>query len=201
MAAKLYFRHAVMNSGKSLALLQVNHNYVTEGRSTVLFSHELDNRFGESVIASRIAGGTVSAPSISINHSVNLFDILSEKVQAGQEIACVLCDEVQFYSVEQIDQLSDIVDVLNIPVICYGLKNNFKGKLFDASKRLLELADKIESLEQVCWCGCKARMTLKYNSETGKVIKDGQEIEVGAESKYRSVCRKHWKLGQLNAHK
>lgn len=201
MAAKLYFRNAVMNSGKSLALLQVNHNYVTEGRGTVLFSHEIDNRFGESVIASRIAGGTVSAPSIAINHSVNLFDVVNSKVQAGEDVACVLCDEVQFYSPEQIDQLSDIVDELNIPVICYGLKNNFKGELFDASKRLVEMADVIESLDQVCWCGCKARMTLKYNAETGEVIRDGAEIEVGAESKYRSVCRKHWKLGQMYAPK
>jgi thymidine kinase len=196
--AKLYFRNAVMNSGKSLALLQVNHNYVTEGRGTVLFSHEIDNRFGDSVIASRIAGGVVSAPSISINHLVNLFDIVSEKVEAGQDVACVLCDEVQFYSPEQIVQLSDIVDVLNIPVICYGLKSNFKGELFEASKRLIELADVIESLDQVCWCGSKARMILKYNSETGSVIREGAEIEVGAESKYRSVCRKHWKLGQIS---
>lgn len=196
--AKLYFRHAVMNSGKSLALLQVNHNYVSEGRETVLFSHEIDQRFGSGVIASRIAGASIQAPSISINSEINLFDIVSEKFEAGKDIACVLCDEVQFYTPEQIDQLSDIVDVLNIPVICYGLKNTFKGELFDASKRLIELADEIESLDQVCWCGCKARMILKYNSETGAIIRDGAEIEVGAESKYRSVCRKHWKIGKLH---
>lgn len=196
--AKLYFRHAVMNSGKSLALLQVNHNYVSEGRDTVLFSHEIDQRFGAGVIASRIAGASIQAPSISINSEINLFDIVSEKVEAGQDIACVLCDEVQFYNPEQIDQLSDIVDVLNIPVICYGLKNTFKGELFEASKRLIELADEIESLDQVCWCGCKARMILKFNSETNEIIRDGDAVEVGAESKYRSVCRKHWKLGLLH---
>jgi thymidine kinase len=193
--AKLYFRHAVMNSGKSLALLQVNHNYVSEGRDTVLFSHKIDNRFGEDVIASRIAGASIQAPSISINDDVNLFDIVAAKVEAGKDVACVLCDESQFYTAAQIDQLSDVVDVLNIPVICYGLKNSFKGELFPASKRLMELADIIESLDQVCWCGCKARMTLKFNSETGEVIRDGGDVEVGAESKYRSVCRKHWKLG------
>jgi len=193
--AKLYFRHAVMNSGKSLALLQVNHNYVTEGRGTVLFSHQIDKRYGEGVIASRLG---VSAPSLSINEEINLFDIVKDKVDAGEDVACVLCDEVQFYTPAQIDQLSDIVDDLDIPVICYGLKSTFKGELFAASKRLVELADVIESLDQVCWCGCKARMVLKYNSETNEIIRDGQEVEVGAESKYRSVCRKHWKLGMLH---
>lgn len=196
--AKLYFRYAVMNSGKSLALLQVNHNYVTEGRETVLFSHEIDKRFGESVIASRIAGASIQAPSISVNDSINLYDVVAQQVEAGKDVACVLCDESQFYTPEQIDQLSDVVDVLNIPVICYGLKNSFKGELFPASKRLVELADEIESIDQVCWCGCKARMNLKFNSETGEVIRAGGDVEVGAESKYRSVCRKHWKLGLMH---
>ena len=195
--AKLYFRHAVMNSGKSLALLQVNHNYVSEGRDTVLFSHKIDNRFGEDVIASRIADASVKAPSISINETVNLFDIVSQKVEEGKDVACVLCDESQFYTAEQIDQLSDVVDVLNIPVICYGLKTSFKGELFTATKRLMELADEIESIDQVCWCGSKARMNLKFNAETGEVIRVGGNVEVGAESKYRSVCRKHWKLGLM----
>lgn len=192
--AKLYFRHAVMNSGKSLALLQVNHNYVSEGRETVLFSHQIDNRFGNGVIASRLG---VSAPSISINDTINLFDIVAAKVATGMDLACVLCDESQFYTPEQIDQLSDVVDELNIPVICYGLKNNFKGELFPASKRLIELADTIESIDQVCWCGSKARMVLKFNPETSEVVRDGGNVDVGAESKYRSVCRKHWKLGMM----
>lgn len=193
--AKLYFRHAVMNSGKSLALLQVNHNYISEGRGTVLFSHQIDQRFGESVIASRLG---VSAPSIAINETVNLFEIIKAKVEAGEDIACVLCDEVQFYSEEQIYELSEIVDELNIPVICYGLKSTYQGELFAASKRLIELADVIESLDQVCWCGCKARMILKYSSVDGSIIREGDIVEVGAESLYRSVCRKHWKLGMLN---
>lgn len=196
--AKLYFRHAVMNSGKSLALLQVNHNYTSEGRDTVLFSHEIDQRFGSGVIASRIADASIKAPSISINNDINLFDIVNQKVQDGLDVACVLCDEVQFYSPFQIDQLSDIADILDIPVICYGLKANFKGELFDASKRLVELADEITSIDQVCWCGSKARMILKFNSETKEIIRDGDAVEVGAESKYRSVCRKHWKLGMLH---
>lgn len=193
--AKFYFRHAVMNAGKSIALLQVHHNYASEGRGTVLFSHKIDTRFGESVIASRLG---MSAPSIAIDGSANLFEIVKAKVDAGEDIACVLCDEVQFYSVEQIEQLSDVADLLDIPVICYGLKSTFKGELFEATKRLVELVDIMEEIDHVCWCGSKARMILKFNSETKEIIREGYEVEVGAESKYRSVCRKHWKLGMLN---
>lgn len=196
--AKLEFRCAVMNSGKSLNLLSVHHNYISIGRETVLFSHSMDNRFGESVIASR-AG--LSAPSIAIGHETNLFEVVKASVEAGKDVACVLCDEAQFYTVEQIYQLSEIVDVLEIPVIAYGLKTDFKGELFPASQKLLELADKIEQLKQVCHCGKCATMVLKFSPD-GIVIRDGEVIEIGAESRYVSVCRKHWKLGDIgNANK
>lgn len=194
--AKLEFRCAVMNSGKSLNLLGVHHNYISIGRETVLFSHSMDNRFGESVIASR-AG--LSAPSIAIGHDTNLFEVVKASVEAGKDVACVLCDEAQFYTVEQIYQLSEIVDELQIPVIAYGLKTDFKGELFPASQRLLELADKIEPLKQVCHCGSSATMVLKFNKD-GTVIRDGEIIEIGAESRYVSVCRKHWKLGDIGKH-
>lgn len=189
--AKLYFRHAVMNSGKSLALLQVNHNYVSVGKKTILFSHKLDNRFGENIIASRLG---VSADSISVVEDLNLFEVVEKEVTSGNVISCVLCDEVQFYTDEQILQLSDIVDFLNIPVICYGLKVSAFGELFGAAKRLLELADEIEELRHVCWCGKRANMILKHDGD-GNVIKSGALVEVGSESKYQSVCRKHWKQG------
>jgi len=189
--AKLYFRHAVMNSGKSLALLQVNHNYVSIGKKTILFSHKLDDRFGENVIASRLG---VSADSISVYEQLNLFDCVKSEIDKGNIIACVLCDEVQFYTNSQIEQLSDIVDFLGVPVICYGLKLSAFGELFGAAKRLIELADEIEELRHVCWCGKRANMILRHDDE-GVVIKSGTLVEVGAESMYRSVCRKHWKLG------
>lgn len=180
-----------MNSGKSIALLMVHHNYASKGRGTVLFSHKIDTRFGESVIASRLG---MSAPSIAIDGSVNLFEMVKAEVEAGEDVACVLCDEVQFYTVEQIDQLSDIVDFLRIPVIAYGLKISAFGELFDASKRLIELADEMEDLRHVCWCSKRANMILRHDSD-GNVVKSGALVEVGAESMYRSVCRKHWKLG------
>jgi len=189
--SKLYFRHAVMNSGKSLALLQVNHNYVSVGKKTVLFSHFLDNRFGESVIASRLG---VQADSVPVRPELNLFNYIKSIVDAGNKISCILCDEVQFYSIEQIEQLSDIVDYLDIPVICYGLKISAFGILFDASKRLIELADEIEELRHVCWCGKRANMILKHDAN-GNILKSGNLVEVGAEDNYTSVCRKHWKEG------
>lgn len=189
--AKLYFRHAVMNSGKSLALLQVNHNYVSIGKKTVLFSHSLDNRFGENVIASRLG---VQAESVPVNSDLNLFDYIKKIIDQGVVISCVLCDEVQFYSNKQIEELSDIVDFLDIPVICYGLKLSAFGELFEASKRLVELADEIEELRHVCWCGKRANMILRHD-ENGIVQKTGDLVEVGAESKYQSVCRRHWKEG------
>ncbi len=189
--SKLYFRHAVMNSGKSLALLQVNHNYTSLGKKTILFSHALDNRFGENVIASRLG---VQANSVPVTNEFNLFSYVQDIVNSGEKISCILCDEVQFYTDEQILQLSDIVDYLDIPVICYGLKLSAFGELFGAAKRLIELADEIEELRHVCWCGKRANMIIRHD-ENGIVQKTGNLVDVGAESKYRSVCRKHWKEG------
>lgn len=193
--AKLYFRHAVMNSGKSLALLQVNHNYTSLGKKTVLFSHVFDNRFGENVIASRLG---VQANSIPVHNDLNLFEYVKDLVENNTTIDCILCDEVQFYTDKQIEELSDIVDYLNIPVICYGLKLSAFGELFGAAKRLIELADEIEELRHICWCGKRAIMILKHD-ENGLVQKSGELVDVGAESKYSSVCRLHWKLGQFQS--
>lgn len=189
--AKFYFRHAVMNSGKSLALLQVNHNYISVGKKTILFSHVFDNRFGNNVIASRLG---VQAESIPVDEDLNIYKHVEDIVNSGEIISCILCDEVQFYTEKQIEELSDVVDFLKIPVICYGLKLSAFGKLFDASKRLIELADEIEEIRHVCWCGKRANMILRHD-DSGNVIKSGNLVDVGAESKYKSVCRKHWKQG------
>lgn len=189
--AKFYFRHAVMNSGKSLALLQVNHNYTSVGKKTILFSHVFDNRFGNNVIASRLG---VQAESIPVDENLNIYKYVENIVNSGEIISCILCDEVQFYTEQQIEELSDVVDFLKIPVICYGLKLSAFGKLFDASKRIIELADEIEEIRHVCWCGKRANMILRHD-DNGQVIKSGNLVDVGAESKYKSVCRKHWKQG------
>lgn len=191
--AKLYFRHAVMNSGKSLHLLQVNHNYRSENARTLLFSHAIDNRYGENIIASRLGG--ISAPCVSVDNSFDLFEYVKIEHERAP-VKCILVDEVQFYSRKQIVQLSDIVDYLGVSVIAYGLKVSALGVLFEGSQALLELADSIEELRQVCHCGRKANMILKYNTD-GSIVREGGLVEVGAESRYRSVCRRHWKEGNL----
>ena len=186
--AKLRFYYSVMNAGKSVHLLQVNYNYLSQGRDTILYTHSIDNRFGEGKIKSRLG---IEADAKAIHDDFDIFEhvrIESEK----KDIACVLVDEAQFFSVNHIKQLSDVVDFLGVPVMCYGLRTNSNGTLFDGSKALFELADELNEVTQVCFCGSKAKMVLKF-AQDGTVIKHGETIEVGAEEKYISVCRKHWK--------
>lgn len=191
--AKLIFTYAVMNSGKSTALLQANYNYTSENKNTVLISHQIDNRFGTSIIASRLGS---QAPCFAINNETNVFEYVKEQLSNLKKISCVFVDEVQFFTKEQIIQLSDIVDELNIPVMAYGLKNNFKGDLFEGTATILAYANEIRSLKQACFCEKEANMILRYEPN-GEIIKEGSGIKVGAESMYRSVCRKHWKEGNL----
>lgn len=191
--SKLIFTHAVMNSGKSVSLLQANYNYTSEDKKTILLSHKIDNRFGESVIASRLG---LSEPCISIDEDTNIYDLVSQQLSLHGHIDCILADEVQFYTTEQIIQLSDVVDYFDITVMCYGLKTNFKGELFDSIAKLLALTTDIRELKQVCHCTAKANMVLRYDNQ-GNIQRDGSSIVVGSESLYRSVCRKHWKDGNL----
>lgn len=191
--AKLIYTYAVMNSGKSNALLQANYNYISEGHNTILISHKIDNRFGVGVIASRIG---LQAPCHSIDESTNIFNLIKKEVEQKGEVACIFADEIQFYTEDQIEQLSDVVDVLNIPVMAYGLKTNFQGSLFDGSSKILAYADEIRMLKQVCHCKKQSNMILRYGPD-GSIQKDGDPIAVGAESMYKSVCRKHWKEGNL----
>lgn len=186
-----------MNSGKSTALLQANYNYTSEEKHTILISQKIDDRFGDSVIASRLG---FKANCFAIDQNTNVFDYLSIKIKEGIDhnanISCIFIDEAQFMTKEQIIQLSDIVDDFNIPIMAYGLKNNFKGELFEGSAYLLSYADEIRSLKQACFCGKAASMILRYD-ESGNIVRSGGEVAIGSESMYRSVCRKHWKEGNL----
>lgn len=191
--AKLIFTYAVMNSGKSTALLQANYNYTSENKNTILISHKIDNRFGESVIASRLG---YQAPCFAIDNKTNIFNYVKKQLESLEKVSCIFADEVQFFTKKQVIQLSNIVDELNIPVMAYGLKNNFKGDLFEGTATMLAYANEIRSLKQACFCEKEANMILRYEPD-GKIIKEGEGIKVGAESMYRSVCRKHWKEGNL----
>lgn len=180
MAAKLYFYHAAMNSGKSTSLLQSAYNLSNIGQKVLYFTSALDDRYGYGKITSRIG---LSADAMVIpkdDHSV-LNDIITD-MNEGAEIGAIFIDECQFLNTSQIDKLSDIVDNYGIDVHCYGLRTDFSGHLFEGSKRLLELADKLTELHQYCHCGEKATMNARLSDSTEQVL-------IGGNESYTSVCR------------
>ena len=185
--AKLYFNYSSMNAGKSTMLLQANHNYTERGMNAQLYTSELDTRFGNDEITSRIG----------LKEKSNIFttktDIYSDILNKNNEVSvdCLLIDEAQFLTKEQVTQLGMIVDKLDIPVLAFGIRTDFQGNLFEGSKYLLAWADNLKEIKTVCHCGRKATMVLRINDK-GQVIEDGMQIEIGGEDKYVSVCRKHF---------
>ena len=185
--AKLYFNYSSMNAGKSTMLLQANHNYTERGMNAQLYTSELDTRFGNDEITSRIG----------LKKKSNIFttetDIYSDILNKNNEVTvdCLLIDEAQFLTKEQVAQLGMIVDKLDIPVLAFGIRTDFQGNLFEGSKYLLAWADNLKEIKTVCHCGRKATMVLRINDK-GQVIEDGMQIEIGGEDKYVSVCRKHF---------
>lgn len=180
--AKLYFRHGCMGSSKTLNMLAVSHNYKTQNKCAVLMKPKLDDRFGNDVVKSR-AGLSMTA-DLMIDDTTNIVDYIE-----GKNIDCILVDESQFLSPSHVEQLRLITIKFNIPVICYGLRTDFKSKLFEGSKRLLELADSIEEVKTTChYCNKKAIMNIKHNGEN--ILTDGPTIELGAEDLYYSSCFK-----------
>lgn len=191
--AKFHFFYSVMNAGKSTHLLQAAHNYSADGRNVLLFTSAIDDRSGVGVISSRIG---LSAQATAVSTTDNLLEIVRE-MHDLQGVQAVLMDEVQFMEPEHIRQASEIVDELNIPVMAYGLKNNALGTLFSPSiVEVLALADQITELKQICHCDRKATMILRYDRK-GFIDRTGPVVEVGAESRYVSVCRRHYKLGDI----
>ena len=192
--AKLHFIYSVMNSGKSLRLLSTAHDFDEKNIPILVIKPSIDTRDGVDIIKSR-AG--LERKCLSVDSNVNLYELIDKfnkiKMATFEEgIKWVLVDECQFLTEEQVDQLSDIVDFLNINVICYGLRTDFKSKLFPASKRLLELADGVEEIKSSCQCGNKASINARFNSE-GKIITEGNQILVGGDDLYHAMCRKCWK--------
>lgn len=191
--AKLHFFYSVMNAGKSTQLLAAAHNYSQNGGRALLFTSSVDNRSGVGVISSRIG---ISAEARAISLDDDLFRILEEEHHRNP-VTAVLMDEVQFMGPDHIRQASDIVDRLGIPVMAYGLKNNAHGTLFsEAISVMLALADQINEIKQVCHCGRKATMILRYD-QTGAVDRHGPVVEIGGEGRYVSVCRRHFKTGDI----
>lgn len=183
--AQLYFRYGAMNSGKSIEILKVAHNYQEQNKAVRIFTSGVDNRDGVGVIASRTGMRSEATP---ILEETNVFEIL----QAEEEkIWCVLIDEAQFLTKEHVLQLTRIVDELNIPVMAFGLKNDFMNNLFEGSKYLLLYAEKIEEIKTICWyCAKKAIMNLRISD--GKPVYEGEQIQIGGNESYFPVCRYHY---------
>ncbi len=186
--AKLYFNYSTMNAGKSTILLQASYNYNEGGMQTYLITAKLDDRAGEGKIASRIG---IDAASDWFTPESDLFAMI-EMRQARGEIACVFIDEAQFLTKNQVWQLAKAVDDLSIPVMCYGLRVDFRGELFPGSAALLAWADEMREVRTICHCGKKATMVVRQDQD-GRVLTDGEQVQIGGNETYLSLCRRHWR--------
>lgn len=191
--AQLYFYYSAMNAGKSTTLLQSAFNYRERGMQPIILTAALDNRAGVGKVASRIG---LEAQAHVYNDATDVFSLIKNAHQQ-QPRHCVLVDECQFLSKQQVMQLTDVVDELGIPVLCYGLRTDFLGELFSGSHYLLAWADKLIELKTVCHCGRKANHVLRLD-EQGNAVADGDQVEIGGNDRYVSVCRKHYKSALLN---
>lgn len=190
--AKLHFYFSAMNAGKSTIMLQSSYNYNERGMDTLLFVPSIDNRFGEKKVASRIG---LEAEAYAFDKDFDLFHYTSERVAINPNIKCVLVDEAQFLTKNQVHQLTDITDELNIPVLAYGLRTDFMGELFEGSGCLLALADILIEVKTICHCGRKATMNIRMDS-SGKALRAGEQVEIGGNERYIAVCRRHFKEGK-----
>jgi len=186
--AKLYFHYSTMNAGKSTLLLQASYNYVERGMQTYLLTANFDDRAGTGRIGSRIG---IGADADTFASETDLFSKIQARLNAGP-CACVFIDEAQFLSADQVWQLARAVDDLKVPVMCYGLRVDFQGKLFPGSAALLALADEMREIRTICHCGKKATMVVRQD-EHGNVLKDGAQVQVGGNETYVSLCRVHWR--------
>ena len=185
--AQLYFKYGAMGSSKTANALMTRFNYEERGQKTLLVKPRLDTRDGDHMVVSRIG---LTYPCIYFDEMQQL------SVMELQQNACVIVDEAQFLTRDEVRYLTDLVDDWNIPVICYGLRTDFKGELFPGSAELLATADKIEEVKTICWCGKKATFNARFDA-AGKVLKEGEQVVLGANDQYIGLCRKHWMAGDL----
>ena len=186
--AKLYFHYSTMNAGKSTILLQASYNYRERGMHTLLLTAGVDTRAGEGTIGSRIG---ISAEAEVFGPEDDLTALIAAR-HAARAIDCVFVDEAQFLSDAQVWQLARTVDDLRVPVMCYGLRVDFMGKLFPGSATLLALADEMREVRTICHCGKKATMVVRRDG-AGRVLTEGAQVQIGGNETYVSLCRKHWR--------
>ena len=184
--AKLYFYYGAMNSSKTANALMTHFNYEEVGQKALLCKTEADTRDGARKIRSRIG---LEMECILLEE----LELMTEEQIRAYD--CIIVDEVQFATKEQIDFLSDIVDFMEVPVVCYGLRADFQNNLFEGSQRLIAIADTISEVKTVCWCGKKATCNARYNKQG--IVRDGEQVFLGANDSYVALCRKHFKLGML----
>lgn len=190
--AKLYFYYSAMNAGKSTTLLQSSYNYRERGMETLLFTPDFDTRYAFSKVHSRIG---LSADAISFSRQLDFFEYVENKLQQGMNnLRCVLIDEAQFLTKLQVLQLTDIADKLNIPVLAYGLRSDFRGEPFEGSAYLLSLAEELTEIKTICHCGSKAIMNMRIDAQ-GNAVRTGEQVQIGGNESYVATCRKHFKLG------
>jgi thymidine kinase len=187
--AKLYFYYSAMNAGKTTTLLQSAYNYAERGMRTLVLTPRLDRRAGEGIVASRIG---LKARASVFDPGDDLLDRVRADIAQRGKLDCVLVDEAQFLSKAQAWQLSDVVDRLDVPVLAYGLRTDFRGELFEGSAALLALADKLEEIKTICHTGRKATMVVRVD-EQGRAVKDGPQVEIGGNERYVSVSRAEFK--------
>ena len=188
--AKLYFSYSAMNAGKSTILLQASHNYRERGMHTLLLTAALDDRAGAGQIGSRIG---LQAEALTFDETTDIDQLITAEHDRAS-LACVLVDEAQFLSADQVWQLAAVVDRLNIPVMCYGLRTDFRGQLFPGSAVLLAIADNLREIRTICHCGRKAIMVVRTD-ESGLPVRSGSQIQIGGNEQYESLCRLHFKEG------
>jgi len=191
--AKLYFNYSAMNAGKSTILLQSSYNYHERGMRTLLMKPAIDTRADiPDEITSRIG---LTAQADLITPTQNLEKHI-RTVHSKDPIDCVLVDEAQFLSKDQVWQLSKVADDMRLPIMCYGLRTDFRGELFPGSAALLAIADNIKEIKTLCWCGRKATMTLRV-SKKGNAVTRGAQVEIGGNDRYVTLCRKHWTAKEM----
>ena len=191
--ASLYFKYSAMNSGKSTQLLQAHYNYRERGMNPFAITANLDDRYGRGKITARIG---LDLDADTFTNTTDIFALAQEKMDA-EKIDSVLVDEAQFMSENQVKQCARIVDELGIPVMAYGLRTDFLGKFFTGSEALMRLADNIEEIKTICWCGRKATHTARLD-EAGQVVTEGAQISIGGNDSYISLCRKHHTEGKTS---
>ena len=189
--AKLYFYYSPMNAGKSTVLLQSSYNYQERGMDTLLFTPEIDTRFAKGEIHSRIG---LHASAVTFDKDFNLLEYARTEKQKNSKLRCVLVDEAQFLNKQQVMQLCDIVDALDLPVLAYGLRSDFRGEPFEGSMYLLIYADNLVEIKTICHCGKKAIMNALLDKD-GNITRKGEQIQIGGNESYVSMCRKHFREG------